>query len=120
MSDNTGAGAIGTMARKVHGAAGMRNRLPAGRRRPAFTRKGKRLDGAGSPAVAGFPLFSRNPPKDLGLPASVFSVFDKKYDNTGGAGHTQPVIEQNGRTFRVKAACRSLRGAPQDGCAAKG
>ncbi len=44
--------------------------------------------------------------RDLDLSFSVYNVFDKKYSNPGSREHVQSDIEQEGRTFRLKATYR--------------
>jgi outer membrane receptor for ferrienterochelin and colicins len=41
--------------------------------------------------------------KNFELSASVYNVFDQRYGNPGGDQLTHDIIEQDGRTFRVKA-----------------
>lgn len=36
------------------------------------------------------------------LSASLYNLLDQKYGYPGSTGHTQNVIPQDGRTFRVK------------------
>ena len=47
-------------------------------------------------------LFSRNLAPGLELSASVYNLFDAHYAHPVSAAHTQDVIEQPGRSFRVK------------------
>lgn len=47
-------------------------------------------------------LFSRELRPGLELSASVYNVLDQKYGIPGGEQHRQDIIEQDGRTFRVK------------------
>jgi outer membrane receptor for ferrienterochelin and colicins len=61
---------------------------------------------AGGYVVANFTLSSQKLLKDVDLSASIYNIFDRKYGDPGGAEHTQPVIGQDGRTFRVKATYR--------------
>ncbi|MDD2319556.1 MAG: TonB-dependent receptor [Geobacteraceae bacterium] len=51
-------------------------------------------------------LFSRNLLKDLELSASVYNLFNSKYFVPAGGEHQLESIEQDGRTFRVKATWR--------------
>jgi iron complex outermembrane receptor protein len=44
--------------------------------------------------------------RDLDLSFSVYNVLDKKYSNPGSHEHVQSDIEQDGRTFRLKATYR--------------
>lgn len=70
--------------------------------------------------VTNLTLFSRNLLKNLELSASVYNLLDYKYGDPGGAEHVQDdvpsrfadpehpldIIEQDGRTFRVKLTYR--------------
>lgn len=51
-------------------------------------------------------VFARLPARKLELSAGVYNLFGKKYGDPGSPEHLQDVIEQDGRTFRVKAAYR--------------
>jgi outer membrane receptor for ferrienterochelin and colicins len=44
--------------------------------------------------------------KGLELSVSVYNVFDVKYGNPGAGEHTEDIIEQDGRSFRVKLTYR--------------
>lgn len=55
-------------------------------------------------AVTNLTVFSQNLVKDLELSASLYNLFDKKYEAVGSAEHVQSGIEQDGRTFRVKVS----------------
>ncbi|MGA7826690.1 MAG: TonB-dependent receptor [Geobacteraceae bacterium] len=48
-------------------------------------------------------LFSRNLLKNLELSASVYNLLDTRYSVPAGGEHLQQSIEQDGRSFRVKA-----------------
>ncbi len=52
--------------------------------------------------IANVTLFAQQLVKGLDFSASVYNLFDKKYGDPGGAEHRQDVIEQDGRTFRIK------------------
>ncbi len=54
-------------------------------------------------ATANFTLFSRELIKGLEISASVYNLFDTKYSDPGGPEHLQDLIQQNGRTYQVKA-----------------
>jgi iron complex outermembrane receptor protein len=56
--------------------------------------------------VVNLTLFSRDLVKNLEFSASVYNVFDAHYDDPATAWHLQDLLEQNGRTFRVKLAYR--------------
>lgn len=51
-------------------------------------------------------LFSRNLLNNLELSGSVYNLFNSKYFVPAGSEHVQNSIEQDGRTFRVKATWR--------------
>ena len=51
-------------------------------------------------------LFSRELRPGLELSASVQNVFDRRYGFPGGNEHAQDIIEQDGRTFRLKVSYR--------------
>jgi len=51
-------------------------------------------------------VFGQRLLKNLDLSASVYNLFDKKYGDPGGAEHLQDIIDQDGRTFRVKLTYR--------------
>jgi iron complex outermembrane receptor protein len=51
-------------------------------------------------------LFSQNLVKGLDLSASVYNLFDKHYSDPSTPFHEQPLIEQDGRSFRVKLTYR--------------
>ena len=79
------------------------------RRRTVFTDlSGDTLAGADAPgyAVVNFTLFSQNLIKNLDISASVYNLFDKTYFDPASNFHQQDVIQQDGRTFRVKVTYR--------------
>jgi iron complex outermembrane receptor protein len=39
---------------------------------------------------------------ELELSAGVYNLFDEDYSHPGAAEHTQDLLEQDGRTFRLK------------------
>ena len=51
-------------------------------------------------------LFSQGFLGGLEASASVYNLFDEKYADPGSEEHVQDTIEQDGRTFRVKASYR--------------
>jgi len=51
-------------------------------------------------------LFSQHLIKGVELSAGVYNLFDSRYGFPGGSGHLQDVIEQDGRTFRLKLTYR--------------
>jgi iron complex outermembrane receptor protein len=56
--------------------------------------------------LANLTLFSDKLFKDWELSASLYNLFDTSYGDPGGTEHIQDLIEQDGRTFRVKATRR--------------
>ena len=56
--------------------------------------------------VANLTIFSHELLKNLELSASLYNLFDTKYADPAGPDFTQDTIEQDGRTFRVKATYR--------------
>ena len=56
--------------------------------------------------LANLTLFSREIVKGLEVSASVYNLFDTKYGYPGAEDHLQEVIQQDGRTFRVKLTYR--------------
>lgn len=47
-------------------------------------------------------LFSRNLARGVELSGSIYNLFDKRYGDPGSTEHIQDIIEQDGRTYRVK------------------
>lgn len=56
--------------------------------------------------IANLTLFSRELVKNLEVSASVYNVFDTHYGYPGAEDHLQDVIEQDGRSFRLKLTYR--------------
>lgn len=56
--------------------------------------------------VANVTLFSRELVKGLEASVSVYNLFDTRYGYSGAGDHMQNVIQQDGRTFRVKLTYR--------------
>ncbi len=52
--------------------------------------------------VSNLTLYSRNLLKRLEISGSVYNLFNKKYGDPGGEEHLQDLIQQDGRTYRVK------------------
>jgi len=52
--------------------------------------------------LANVTLFSQNLAPGLEVSASIYNLFDARYAHPVSAAHTQDVIEQSGRSFRVK------------------
>ena len=57
-------------------------------------------------ATVNLTLFSQNLVKGLDLSASVYNLLDKRYGDPSTPFHQQDIIEQDGRTFRVKLTYR--------------
>ena len=53
-----------------------------------------------------FTLFSQNLVKNLDLSASVYNILDKRYGDPSTPFHQQDIIEQDGRSFRIKLTYR--------------
>ena len=51
-------------------------------------------------------LFSLPFHEDLELSATLYNIFDEKVQHPAGAAHEQDILDQDGRTFRFKLACR--------------
>jgi outer membrane receptor for ferrienterochelin and colicins len=56
--------------------------------------------------VVNLTLFSQNLIKNLEFSASVYNVLDRKYADSASRFHTQDVIGQDGRSFRLKLTYR--------------
>ena len=56
--------------------------------------------------VANFTLFSRELIKGLEFSGSVYNLFDTKYGYPGAGDHLQDVLQQSGRSFRIKLTYR--------------
>ena len=57
---------------------------------------------AGGYGVVNLTLFSQNLIKNLEFSASIYNVLDCKYSDPASRFHTQDIIGQDGRTFRLK------------------
>ena len=79
-------------------SAGVEFQYTSNRRNPP--EKGGEVGGF---AVTNLTLFSTGILDGLEASASVYNVFDKEYSDPGSGEHVQEGIEQDGRTFRVKA-----------------
>jgi outer membrane receptor for ferrienterochelin and colicin len=53
--------------------------------------------------LTNFTLFSQNLLKGVELSGSIYNLFDQRYGNPGSGEHLQDIIEQDGRTFWVRA-----------------
>ncbi|MRR54630.1 MAG: TonB-dependent receptor [Deltaproteobacteria bacterium] len=73
-----------------------------------YTSRKKTLAGnqTGDFFITNVTLFGRNLLKNLELSGSVYNLFNSKYFVPAGGEHFQDSIEQDGRTFRVKATWR--------------
>jgi outer membrane receptor for ferrienterochelin and colicins len=75
-----------------------------------FTGRRKTRDGNHAKAffVTNLTLFSQNLLEKLELSASIYNLFDYRYGDPGGSirEHVQDMIQQDGRTFRVKLTYR--------------
>jgi outer membrane receptor for ferrienterochelin and colicins len=73
-----------------------------------FVDRRKTRDGKFTKAsfVTNLTLFSRDLLKNLELSASIYNLFDYDYGDPVGPEHVQDVIQQDGRTFRVKLTYR--------------
>ena len=56
--------------------------------------------------ITNLTLTYENIVKGLEVSASVYNLFDVDYGNPGAGEHTQDIIQQDGRTFRVKVTYR--------------
>jgi len=61
---------------------------------------------AGGYGVVNLTLFSQNLIKNLEFSASIYNVLDCKYSDPASRFHTQDIIGQDGRTFRLKLTYR--------------
>ncbi|HWF19161.1 MAG TPA: TonB-dependent receptor [Verrucomicrobiae bacterium] len=61
---------------------------------------------AGAYEIVNFTIFSRELVKNLEVSASIYNLFNAHYSDPASRFHTQDLIEQDGRTFRVKATYR--------------
>jgi len=57
---------------------------------------------AGGFGIVNFTLYSRNLIKNLEFSASVYNLLDRKYGDPATRFHQQDIIEQDGRSFRLK------------------
>jgi iron complex outermembrane receptor protein len=69
---------------------------------------GDTLTGADAPgyAIVNFNLFSQNLVKNLDVSAGIYNLLDTKYFDPASRFHLQDVIQQDGRTFRLKLTYR--------------
>jgi outer membrane receptor protein involved in Fe transport len=57
---------------------------------------------AGGFGIVNFTLYSRNLIKNLEFSASVYNLLDRNYGDPSTRFHQQDIIEQDGRSFRLK------------------
>lgn len=62
--------------------------------------------GAAGFGTFNFTLFSQELVRGMELSASIYNLFDSRFSEPGGPEHLQDLIQQDGRTFRVKLAYR--------------
>lgn len=53
--------------------------------------------------IANLTLYSQKILKNLEVSASIYNLFDTRYNNPGTTAHLQDMLPQDGRSFRVKA-----------------
>jgi iron complex outermembrane receptor protein len=56
--------------------------------------------------VGNFTVFSQDFVKGWEVSASVYNLFDTNFGHPGGTEHQQDIIEQDGRSFRLKLSYR--------------
>ena len=61
---------------------------------------------AGAYGIVNLTLFSQKLIKNLEMSAGVYNLLDRRYEDPASHFHVQDVIEQDGRTFRLKLAYR--------------
>jgi iron complex outermembrane receptor protein len=61
---------------------------------------------AASYGIVNLTLFSQNLVKNLEFSATIYNLLDRKYSDPSSRFHTQDLIEQDGRSFRLKATYR--------------
>lgn len=73
-----------------------------------YTGRRKTLAGAraGGYAIANLTLLSHRLAEGLEVSASVYNLFDRHYADPGRPEHVQDLLEQDGRSFRIKAVYR--------------
>jgi len=88
--------------------AGLEFQYTSSRQTLFTTSTGETLRGtdAGGFAIVNFTLFSHDLIKNLEFSGSVYNLFDTKYGDPSSRFHLQDVIEQDGRSFRVKLTYR--------------
>lgn len=73
-----------------------------------YTGSRKTLAGgsAGGYAIANLTLTGQEPAYGLDLSASIYNLFDRRYADPGRPEHVQDLIQQDGRSFRLKLSKR--------------
>ena len=61
---------------------------------------------AASYGIVNLTLFSQNLVKNLEFSATIYNLLDRKYSDPASRYHTQDLIEQDGRSFRLKMTYR--------------
>jgi outer membrane receptor for ferrienterochelin and colicins len=70
------------------------------------TRKTLKGNGADDFIVTNLTIFGQSQVKGLDLSATIYNIFDKSYGDPASEEHSQDVIKQDGRAFRVKLTYR--------------
>jgi outer membrane receptor for ferrienterochelin and colicins len=88
--------------------AGLEFLYTSGRHSVYTTSTGETLPGADAAGfgIVNVTLFSQNIIKNLEFSASVYNLLDRKYGDPATHFHLQDIIEQDGRTFRLKLTYR--------------
>ncbi len=88
--------------------AGLEVQFASRRTTTQLTPSGTPQAGVDAPAygVVNFTLFSQNLIKGMEVSAGVYNLLDRKYSDPSTPFHRQDLIEQDGRTFRVKLTYR--------------
>lgn len=88
--------------------AGLEFQYTSSRQTLFTTSTGETLHGmdAGGFETVNFTLFSHDLIKNLEFSASVYNLFDAQYGDPSSRFHQQDIIEQDGRSFRVKLTYR--------------
>jgi outer membrane receptor for ferrienterochelin and colicins len=88
--------------------AGLEYQYTSSRRTLFTTSTGETMNGmdAGGFETVNFTLFSRDLIKNLEFSGSVYNLFDTRYGDPSSPFHLQDIIEQDGRSFRLKLTYR--------------
>ena len=60
--------------------------------------------------VSNFTIFSGKLISGFEISASVYNLFNEKYGDPGSEEHVQDIIQQDGRSFRIKLSYRIRHG----------